>query len=143
MEHGRKMRAAPVAARMTGRLVCTLLFVAVGWGGSGVAAAAEPDPAPAQDRCAQLAADFDAALGQATGACEKETDCGSYSAGVGKNCGGATDKASAARLATIKEEFRSLKCPHTVHCAPRKVYGIECREGRCAEINEMRPPKMR
>ena len=101
-------------------------------------------PAPDVDNpgasCEELAAQFDVTLSEATGLCEKDADCGSYSAGVGKNCGGATDKASADKLGEITKQFRDAKCPHTVHCGPRTVYGIECRSGHCAEINTMPGP---
>jgi len=90
------------------------------------------------DQCKVLSKRFDAVLRAAPGTCKKNEDCASYSAGVGKNCGGAIDQASAKKLAAITKEFRAAKCGYTVHCAPRQVFGLECRKGVCAEINEQR-----
>lgn len=92
-----------------------------------------------QARCAELSRRFDAVLLESTGACTDDADCASYGAGIGENCGGATDKTSADELRGIADEFHgALGCDYTVHCAPRLVYGIECRDGLCVEINEQR-----
>jgi len=81
--------------------------------------------------CKALAQKFDKILGTAKNTCNKDDDCKVYKAGVGKNCGGVTDKQTAEKLASITEEFFKLKCSYSVRCKARKVPKPVCKSGIC------------
>jgi len=88
------------------------------------------------DRCMELSEEFEKVLAGGPGKCKKPADCAAYRAGVGQNCGGVTDKATAAKLARISDEFFAKDCDYTVNCAPRGAFHAECLSGTCAQIFE-------
>jgi len=84
-----------------------------------------------RDRCVELSDAFEATLAKASGKCKTVADCGFYRAGVGRNCGGETDRATAKALAKIADEFFANKCRYQVNCAPRMVRPLACIGGMC------------
>lgn len=87
-----------------------------------------------RDRCVELSDAFEATLAKAPGECKTAADCGRYRAGVGRNCGGVTDRATADALAKIAGQFFAEKCRYQVNCAPRAVRPIACAGGRCGTV---------
>jgi hypothetical protein len=85
------------------------------------------------DRCMELSEEFEKVLAGGPGKCKKPGDCAAYRAGVGQNCGGVTDKVTAAKLAKISDEFFGKGCDYTVNCAPRGAFHAECLSGACAQ----------
>ncbi len=81
-------------------------------------------------RCEKLEKRFEQALASG-GTCSADADCACYgqSTRVSK-CGGVTDKKTAAELAAIAKEFRSLKCPRAYRCAYWNCVPA-CYRGKC------------
>jgi hypothetical protein len=69
----------------------------------------------------------------AAGRCTDDADCALYPAGIAANCGGATDRATAAALAPVEQDFRSQRCHFAIDCAARAVGTPACGAGRCYE----------
>jgi len=86
------------------------------------------------DRCMELSEEFEKVLAEGSGKCKKPADCGAYRAGVGQNCGGATDKVTAGKLAKIADEFFKKDCDYTVNCGPRGSFHLDCMSGMCVQV---------
>ena len=85
------------------------------------------------DPCAELSQKFEDILARGKSSCVTDKDCGTYQAGIAKNCGGVTDKVTASDLAVITKEFFEKKCDYVINCAPRAVFGAACVNSVCIE----------
>src|SRR4051812_16265677 len=88
-------------------------------------------PAPAQARCAEIAARFEAALHAASGLCATAAECACYNP-VAKSagCGGVTDRATADQLSALEAEFHQASCRWPVECAAWSC-APKCVNGHC------------
>jgi hypothetical protein len=91
-----------------------------------------PPPSP-PDPCEQLTMRFEEILAKGRPGCASDEGCGVYQAGVGHNCGGITDRATANQLAGITEEFFARKCGYVINCAPRAMFRPVCVNGFCVD----------
>jgi hypothetical protein len=83
-----------------------------------------------QDLCDALAAKFQAALRSAAGRCRVDRDCAVYPTFV--DCGGFTDKQSAATLVRIHKQYVDSKCGYTrIRCAAQAPQVPFCDGGQC------------
>jgi hypothetical protein len=101
-----------------------------------VLACAKSDRVKAVDEsakgCDGIAARWKKALAAGSSACTTDADCDCFNGGVdaAKGCGGVSDRATAASLEKVRDEFVKAQCTEAVQCAAW-VCKPRCLEGRC------------
>ena len=117
------------------RLLVVFLFVACK---HAPTATAKVDASASAASCATTLASYDA-LVAGGGACSVDSDCECFAGGVSPKsaCGGVTDRATAAKLESLRADYEHAQCD-ALSCAGW-ICSPKCVAGRCASEHPPTP----